>query len=184
MCEEARSIISGLAPTSSNYATTVGLLQKRYGNTQVLITSLMNKFVTLQKVKNDKDVRGLRRLLDQTETSMQNLQSLNVETDRYGTLLVPLINDKLPVNLRISIAKNVEDGIWDIEILVKYLFKEVKAKVRSFAVGASFRDNPERDFYNRDFSSSSIHSQQNTFHKNRCAICDRINHFSKGKDTL
>ena len=152
LCEEARSIISGLAPTSSNYTTAVGLLQKRYGNTQVLISSVMNKFVTLQKVNNDKDVRGLRRLLDQTETSMRNLQSLNVETDRYGTLLVPLINDKLPDNLRISIAKNFEDDIWDIETLVKFLREEVEAKERSFAVGASFGDNPEHDFYNRDFS--------------------------------
>ena len=83
----------------------------------------MNKFVTLQKVKTDKDVRGFHRLLDQTETSMGNLQSLNVETDRYGTLLVPLINDKLPDNLRISITKDFEDDIWDIDTLVKFLRK-------------------------------------------------------------
>ena len=138
----------------------------------------MNKFVTLQKVKTNKDVRGLRRLLDQTETSMRNLQSLNVETDRYGTLLVPLINDTLPGNLRISIAKNFEDDIWDIETLVKFLRKEVETKERSFAVEASFGNNPEHDFYNKDFSSSSLHSQQKTFHKNRCAFCDRDNHFS------
>ena len=138
----------------------------------------MNKFVTLQKVKNDKDVRGLRKLLDQSETSMRNLQSLNAETDRYGTLLVPLINDKLPDNLRISIAKNFEDDIWDIETLVKFLCKEVEAKERSLAVGASFSDNLKHDFYNRDFSSSSPHSQQKTFHKSRCAFCDRDNHFS------
>ena len=31
--EEERFIISGLAATSSNYTTAVGLLQKRYGNT-------------------------------------------------------------------------------------------------------------------------------------------------------
>ena len=48
----------------------------------------MNKFVMLQKVKDDKDVSGLRKLLDQTETNIQNLQSLNVEIDRYGNLLV------------------------------------------------------------------------------------------------
>ena len=138
----------------------------------------MNKFVTLQKVKTNKDVRGLRRLLDQTETSMRNLQSLNVETDRYGTLLVPLINDKLPENLWISIAKNFEGDIWDIKTLVTFLCKEVEAKERSFAVGVSFGNNLEHDFYNKDFSSSSLHSQQKTFHKNRCVFCDRDNHFS------
>ena len=47
---------------------------------------------------------------------MQNLQSLNVETDRYGTLLVPLISGKLPDNLPIILAKNVQN-IWNIETL-------------------------------------------------------------------
>ena len=38
----------------------------------------MNKFVTLAKVKNDKDIKGLRKLLDQTESSTRNLSSLDV----------------------------------------------------------------------------------------------------------
>ena len=43
---------------------------------------------------------------------------------------------------------------------------------------ASFGNNPKHDFYDKDFSSSSLHSQQKTFHKNRCAFCDRDIHFS------
>ena len=132
----------------------------------------MNKFITLQKVIVDKDVRGLRRLLEQTETSMRNLQSLNVETDAYGAILVPPINDKLPDNLRISIIKNFEDDIWNIKTLVKFLCKEVKAKERSFAVGASFGNNPEVIFITEIFPHLPLHSQQKTFHKNRCAFCD------------
>ena len=69
----------------------------------------MNKFVTLTKIKNDKDIKGLQKLLDQTESSIQNLTLLDVKTDRYGTLLVPLITDKLPDNIRISIAKKFDD---------------------------------------------------------------------------
>ena len=62
----------------------------------------MNKFVTFAKVKNDKDIKVVRKLLDQTEFSIRNLDRL---FDRYGTLLVPLINDKLPENIRISKVK-------------------------------------------------------------------------------
>ena len=32
----------------------------------------MNKFVTLAKVKNDEDIKVLRKLLDQTEFSIRN----------------------------------------------------------------------------------------------------------------
>ena len=56
-CDEACEMISGSAPSSSNYKTAVDILQKRYGNTQLLISSFMNKFVTLAKVKNYKDIK-------------------------------------------------------------------------------------------------------------------------------
>ena len=70
ICDEEREMISKLAPTSSNYKTVVDILQKRYGNTKVLITFFMNKFVTLAKLKNYKGIKALRKLLDQTESSI------------------------------------------------------------------------------------------------------------------
>ena len=94
----------------------------------------MNKFVVLEKIKNDKDIKALRKLLDQTESSIRNLQSLHVETSSYGTILVLLMNDKLPDNLRISVAKNFENEVWDIEGLIYFLRKKVEAKECSFAV--------------------------------------------------
>ena len=159
-------MISGLAPTSFNYKTAVDILQKRYGNTQVLISSFINTFVTLAKVKNNKDMKGLRELLDQIESSIRNLSLLDVTTDSYGTLLVPLINDKLPDNIRISIAKNFDDEIWDIGKLITLLRKEVEAKERSFAIGACFNDYNE---IGEKFSSSAsaLFSQSKNLSKHR-----------------
>ena len=90
----------------------------------------MNKFVILAKVKNDKDIKGLRELLDQTESSIQILSSLDVTTDRFGTLLVPFINVKLPDNIRISMAKKIDDERWDIGKLITLLRKEVEARLQ------------------------------------------------------
>ena len=72
-CDETREIISGIAPKSSNYKTAVDILQKRYDNKQVVVSSFLNKFVTLARVKNDSDIKGLRKLLDQTECSIEIL---------------------------------------------------------------------------------------------------------------
>ena len=47
LCDSAKETISGLSPTSTSYNTAAELLKKRYGNTQALISSFMNKFVTL-----------------------------------------------------------------------------------------------------------------------------------------
>ena len=78
------------------------------------------------KVKNNKDMKGLRKLLDQTESSIRNLSSLDVTTDRYRILFVPLINDKLPDNIGISIAKKIDDEIWDIEKLITLCVKKLR----------------------------------------------------------
>ena len=91
-----------------------------------------------QKLFSDNDVKGLRKILDQVECSVRNLRTLKVETSCYGSLLVPLVNEKLPNELRVNIAKSFANDIWDIDIMINFLKKEVEAKERSFAVGMSF----------------------------------------------
>ena len=86
------------------------------------------------------------------------------------SLLVPLMNDKLPDNIRISIAKKL-DEIWDIGQLITLLRKEVEAKERSFAIGACFNDCDEND-EKFNFSSSALFSQS----KNFSVFCNENNH--------
>ena len=50
LSEDAISTISGLSPTSLNYREAIDILKQRYGNTQVLISSYMKKFVLLPKI--------------------------------------------------------------------------------------------------------------------------------------
>ena len=63
----------------------------------------MTKFVQLPKIKSASDVKGLRDqieisvklgLYDQIEISVRNLKSLDIDITTYGSLLVPLLNDK------------------------------------------------------------------------------------------
>ena len=180
-CDETREILFGIAPTSSNYKTAVDILQKRYGNKQVVVSSFLNKFVTLARVS---DIKGLRKLLDQTECSIRNLISLDVTTDRYRTLLVPLINDKLPDNIRISIAKKFDDEIWGIGKLIILLRKEAEAKERSFAIGACFNDCNEND-EKFSFSSLALLSQGKNVSKHRCVFFNKnFNKCLKTSETI
>ena len=139
----------------------------------------MNKFVMLEKIKN-KDIKVLHKLLDQTVSSIRNLQSLHVETSSYGTLLVLLINDKLTDNLRISVAKNFENEVWDTKGLIYFLRNEVEAKEYSFAVSSSFYDYTEHNYDKKTaFSSSALYTQQHKLvYKNKCVFCEKTNHIS------
>ena len=71
----------------------------------------MQKFVQIPKIQNSNDIKRLRFLCDSVETSVRNLKSLQVETSSYGSLLVPLLNEKLPNDFRVVIARNFENNI-------------------------------------------------------------------------
>ena len=63
----------------------------------------VKKFVLLPKNKNEDHIKGLQNLYDQTQSSVRNLETLKVDTNSYGSLLVPLINEKLPTDICVII---------------------------------------------------------------------------------
>ena len=67
----------------------------------------MQKFASLPSVKNQHDAAVLRKLFDQVESSVRNLKSLKLEANSYGSFLVPLLNGKLPNDMRERIACNL-----------------------------------------------------------------------------
>ena len=138
LCDSANHTISGLTLTSENYCQAIELLIRRYANPQALIAAHMKKLVFIPRVKNPNDVLDLRKLLDQVESSVRNLKSLKIETSSYVQLLVPLLNEKLPNDLRLRIAREFENGVWLLDDMLGILKKEVERKKRSILVGTLF----------------------------------------------
>ena len=75
----------------------------------------MQKFVQTPKMQNSNNIKRLRFLCDSVETSVRNLKSLHIETSSYCSLVVPLLNEKLPNDLRVVIARNVENNVWALD---------------------------------------------------------------------
>ena len=50
-----------------------------------------------------------------------------MDTSGYGALLVPLLIEKLPLNLRQSIAKKFENNIWELPEMLKILKGDLEA---------------------------------------------------------
>ena len=98
----------------------------------------MQKFVSLPSVKNQHDAAGLRKLFGQVESSVRNLKSLKVETNSYGSLLVPLLNEKLPNDTRERIARKFDNNIWSLDDMLNFIKRVLEAKERSLSVGAKF----------------------------------------------
>ena len=70
-------------------------------------------------------VRGLRKLYDEVETSVKNLRALNVDTSTYGFLLVPLLKEKLSPDLRLRLSRNFENEVWALDNMLEMLKLEV-----------------------------------------------------------
>ena len=68
LTEEALKTIQGLKLSEPNYSTAIEILQKRYGDKQVLISSHMNKLLNLSNSGKLNDLKYLRQLYDNIDT--------------------------------------------------------------------------------------------------------------------
>ena len=101
-CNAARAI-SGLPITSQNYGKAIEMLKERFGRKQVLINAHME---SLSKISAPSaDVQELRKFHDSCESNIRALETLGVQTDSYGSLLIPILLKKLPEQLRCTIFR-------------------------------------------------------------------------------
>ena len=136
----------------------------------------MQQFVSLPTVKSISDVKGLRKLYEKIEGSVRNLKTLNVDSSSYGNLLVPLINAKLPNELRLLISRKFDNEIWILSDMLRYLKIEIEAKERSVSLGniRTESSEPSKDQYTTSALHASEHSQQSF--KKKCVFCNFTNH--------
>ena len=101
---EALAAISGLTLTSENYEEAIQVLKDRFGNEQMLISAHMESLLKLNKIKSADNVKGLRTLYNHVENCVRNLKSLKLDTSGYGSLLIPILKDRLPDEINMIIS--------------------------------------------------------------------------------
>jgi len=90
----------------------VKILKQRYGNQQVLVSAHMSSLLKLTKIRKSEDIKGLRKLHDDVENCMRNLNALTQGASGYGGLLIPLMKEKLPDDLMMVISRRFGSEIW------------------------------------------------------------------------
>ena len=91
--------IAGLTTTEANYDSAIDLLQKRFGDSQVIISGHHDALLKIPPFRSSKDIKELRNLHDKVEVHVRGLQSLNVPTSAYRSLLIPVLLGKIPERL-------------------------------------------------------------------------------------
>ena len=128
---QALSAISGLSLTADNYNQAVDILKKRYGNKQLLISSHMDKLLSISPVTSLNDIAKIRNVYDEIEVHVRNLNSLNIDTKQYGPVLVSVVMSKVPEQIRLIISRAMpENNEWDVDRLLEILKQEIESRER------------------------------------------------------
>ena len=106
---DALQCIEGFPVTEENYGEAMNLLKERYGNTQVIISSHMNRLINLDKVMSC-NVTELRRLYDKVESNVRALSTVGINKEHFGPLLIPIVLEKLPNAIRLQISRKLVGG--------------------------------------------------------------------------
>ncbi|XP_062586234.1 protein hook homolog [Saccostrea cucullata] len=123
LAEEASNTISGFALTHANYNRAIELLHERFVQKHKITQSYMQALLDLPAPKNNPT--SLRHFHDQVETYVRGLESYGQAQDTYGSLLVPVILNKLPCELRKNLAREHGSTDWLLGDLRKALYKEL-----------------------------------------------------------
>ena len=127
---EASRAIKGLAITTENYEEALQVLDKRYGNVQVIVNGHFEELTKLPVVHNNDDTAKLRELYDKIETNLRSLRAIGIQADTYGCILVPMLKNKLPKEISLLLSRKFDPnkGLWEIEEIMRELRIELEAQ--------------------------------------------------------
>ena len=125
---EAQATISGLTLSSENYTEAIDVLKDRFGNEQVLISAHMESLLKIDKIRSVTNIKGLRMLYTHVENCIRNLKALKLDTAGYGSLLIPILKDRLPGEINVIISQQFCGQVWSLDKVMEYFGYELKAQ--------------------------------------------------------
>ena len=129
--------------TNDNYVEALNLLKERFGNTQLIINAHVSQLMKTSVVEEG-NVHRLRNVLDTVESHVRALSNQGVNKEHFGAMLIPVIQDRLPYNIRVELNRKMGKDNWKLDEYLELLRIEVEARNNSELPGDSIR-KPQRE---------------------------------------
>ncbi len=123
----AHKALEGLQMIEENYDKAVELLKTRFGRSQQVISAHMQELLNLQSFANEKAV-NLRSIYDNILVHVRGLESLGVSSEKYGSLLIPVIMARMPAEVTLQVARKTSQDIWEIDEIMEIIRAEIEAR--------------------------------------------------------
>ena len=174
----ARDAVAGLALTEANYRQAIEILQKRFGSKQQIVNKHIDALLRLESVTTSHSVRDLRHLFDDVSCQVRSLRTLGVESATYGSLLCPVLMNKIPQDLQLIISREVSEADWTIDKILELIEKELTARER---IGARHGQPQHRNGERKPPSTPSLIAGQPS--TSTCCYCNN-SHLPEKCDTV
>ena len=132
----AYRVVAGLSLTEENYEHAVQTLRDRFGNKQRIISAHMQSLLKLQDCPCEK-VSQLRYIYDNINVHVRGLEALGMPQESYGSLLIPIIMQRMPSEITIQVARKVTEDVWPIKEILEIIKKEIEAREMGICVATS-----------------------------------------------
>ena len=176
---KAEQLVNGLSLTGENYETALKLLDERYGDKQGLINEHTSKLIKLSKVKDVSDTVALRELYDNIECHVRNLDVLKPDClSTLGTMLITVIVEKIPEELRLLITRKFSNAEWDVRELLDEFKNELSVREK-----CDIKPQQNLTEKSKSHSQPSAMGLHSGFSKISCAFC-KGNHYSDKCETI
>lgn len=120
---QAVQTIAGFSLTNANYDKAVTLLHERYGKKDKIVQTYMTALLDVPAPQCN--VTGLRHFYDTTETYIRGLDSLGQSECTYGSLLTPVILQKVPPEIRQHMTRAHGNLTWCLSDVMECLSAEI-----------------------------------------------------------
>ncbi|XP_069108234.1 uncharacterized protein [Argopecten irradians] len=120
---EALQTVMGFALTNLTFVKAVSLLHERFGQEHKITQRYMPALLDIPTPNNS--LVGLRQFYDKVEIYVRGLESLGQSENVYVALLVPIILNKLPGEIRKALAREHKSTNWTLYKLRQGLLHEI-----------------------------------------------------------
>ena len=80
------------------------------------------------KKLNKSNVEDLCNLLDTIESHVRSLENHGLNKEHFGALLIPIVQEKVPSEIRLQISRNMGKDSWKIDKYLNCMKDEIDAR--------------------------------------------------------
>ena len=93
-----------------------------------MISSSIDQLLSISHVESRADIKKIRNIYDKIESAVRNLKSLKVDIGQYGPVLISIITNKLPTEIKPQTSRIMPaTEEWNVTNLLEVLLQEINS---------------------------------------------------------